>query len=243
MGKYRWIVLFFGLLISCGGGADVDKQSADSGDWAVKARQAMVENQIQARGIEDLRVLEAMGTVPRHCFVPEASRKEAYDDRPLPIGNDQTISQPYIVAFMTQALKLGNKDRVLEIGTGSGYQAAVLSQIVAEVYTIEIIESLARSATALFQTLEYQNIHTRVGDGALGWPGQAPFDAIILTAAPPRVPESLIAQLKVGGRMILPVGEWYQELVLIEKLETDIRQTRLIPVRFVPMTGRVQGEG
>ena len=236
----RLPILLSILLISCGGGADVDPQQADSEDWANQSRTAMVENQIRARGIADTRVLEAMSSVPRHCFVPEAVKKEAYDDRPLPIGNEQTISQPYIVAFMTQALRLQPSDRVLEIGTGSGYQAAVLAQIASEVYTIEILEPLGRSAKALFAKLDYANIHTRIGDGALGWPDQAPFDAIILTAAPPRVPELLADQLKEGGRMILPVGEWYQELMLIEKTEEGTKQTRLIPVRFVPMTGRIQ---
>jgi len=205
-------------------------------------RQTMIEKQIKARGIQDTQVLQAFSDVPRHRFVPPAMREYAYNDRPVPIGQDQTISQPYIVALMTEALKLKGDERVLEIGTGSGYQAAILSRIVKHVYTIEIIASLAERAGRLFETLEYKNITTRHGDGFIGWEEEAPFDAIIITAAPPHIPEFWIDQLKEGGRMILPVGELYQELVLIEKKVGQVERKRLIPVRFVPMTGKIQKE-
>ena len=204
----------------------------------VRGREQMVAFQLQARDIVDPVVLEVMGRVPRHLYVPEAMRASAYEDRPLPIGEGQTISQPYIVAYMTQALDLEPGDRVLEIGTGSGYQAAVLAEIVQEVYTIEIVPVLARKAGALLSRLGYENVHVRTGNGYFGWPQEAPFDAIIVTAAPGHVPQALVDQLADGAVLVLPVGEENQELVRIRS-GTAGEQTveRLLPVRFVPMTG------
>jgi protein-L-isoaspartate(D-aspartate) O-methyltransferase len=198
----------------------------------------MVAFQLQARDIVDPVVLEVMGRVPRHLYVPEAMRASAYEDRPLPIGEGQTISQPYIVAYMTQALDLEPGDRVLEIGTGSGYQAAVLAEIVQEVYTIEIVPVLARKAGALLSRLGYENVHVRTGNGYFGWPGEAPFDAIIVTAAPGHVPQALVDQLADGAVLVLPVGEENQELVRIRSGTAGEKVVeRLLPVRFVPMTG------
>jgi protein-L-isoaspartate(D-aspartate) O-methyltransferase len=204
-------------------------------DSWIQQRRQMVQHQIQARGVKDPEVIRAMHSVKRHLFVPENARHLAYSDGPLPIGHRQTISQPFIVAYMTEVLNLQKSDRVLEIGTGSGYQAAVLAEIAAEVYSIEIIEELARSAEALLKELNYTNIKVTAGDGYQGWAEYAPFDAIIVTAAPPKVPEALVEQLKIGGRMIVPVGTVFQELLLIEKTESGIITQNLIPVRFVPM--------
>jgi protein-L-isoaspartate(D-aspartate) O-methyltransferase len=203
----------------------------------------MVRDQIAARGIQDDRVLAAMARVPRHEFMPASQRPLAYEDGPLPIGHGQTISQPYIVAFMTAALDPKPGDRVLEIGTGSGYQAAVLSGLVAEVFSIEIVEPLARRAEADLKRLGYGNVRVRVGDGVLGWPEAAPFDAIIVTCAPERVPRALVDQLKVGGRMIVPVGptEGVQELYLLRKRPEGMETQAVLPVRFVPMIGRARG--
>jgi protein-L-isoaspartate(D-aspartate) O-methyltransferase len=201
----------------------------------------MVNNQLKERGIEDPLVLNAMQTVPREAFVPEDLKDQAYNDNPLPIGYDQTISQPYIVAFMTEALSVQAEHRILEIGTGSGYQAAILSRICREVYTIEIIKELANHAREVFQKQLYNNIHIKVGDGHQGWPENSPFDAIIVTAAGSDVPSSLIKQLKVGGKMILPLkhNNYEQTLVLITKIHVNdnIIQKELLPVMFVPMTG------
>lgn len=197
----------------------------------------MFEPQLRARGIRDPLVLAAMNAVPRHLFVPPELVAEAYEDRPLPIGHGQTISQPYIVAFMTEALRLAGGERVLEIGTGCGYQAAVLAEIADEVYTIEIVEELARAAERRLRDLHYRNVHVRTGDGWRGWPEAAPFDAILLAAAPERVPSALVDQLRVGGRMVLPLGGDSQELILVEKTESGVRHRSLLPVRFVPMTG------
>mgnify|MGYP003869409261 CR=1 FL=1 len=211
----------------------------DSGDPYASARRKMVEHQLAGfgRDITNRRVLEVMGLVPRHEFVPANVVKEAYEDYPLPIGHGQTISQPYIVAFMTQALDPQPNHRVLEIGTGSGYQAAVLSPLVKEVFTIEIIEPLARQAEATLKRLGYTNVMVKAGDGYLGWPEQAPFDAIIVTCAPEKVPEPLVRQLKDGGRMIIPVGPLHaQELYLLVKEKNSVRQQAVLPVRFVPMT-------
>ncbi len=199
----------------------------------------MVKRQIEARGISDERVLEAMRKVPRHEFVPDGYRAYAYTDGPLPIGEGQTISQPYIVALMTESLKLKPDDKVLEIGTGSGYQAAVLAEIVKEVYTIEIIEKLARRAEETLKRLGYDNVKVKAGDGYLGWPEYAPFDAIIVTCAPDHVPQPLVDQLADGGRMVIPVGSEYgiQTLYLLEKHGDKLEKRSIIPVRFVPMTG------
>jgi protein-L-isoaspartate(D-aspartate) O-methyltransferase len=204
------------------------------------ARERMVEWQLKSpgRGITNARVLSAMATVPRHEFVPAEQRASAYADMPLPIGHGQTISQPFIVAFMTERLDPKPTDRVLEIGTGSGYQAAILSVLVSNVFTIEIVDPLARQAETTLKRLGYHNVKVKVGDGYKGWPEFAPFDSIIVTCAPDHVPQPLIDQLKEGGKMIIPVGPLYdQELYLLEKQDGKVRQRAVLPVRFVPMTG------
>ena len=201
-------------------------------------RDRMVKEQIVMRGVVEERVLGAMRKVPREEFVPAEFRAESYTDRPLPIGYDQTISQPFIVAFMTEELRPRPTDRVLEIGTGSGYQAAILAELVADVYSIEIIEPLAKNAEATLQRLGYKNVHVKAGDGYKGWPEHAPFDSIIVTCAPERVPQPLIDQLKEGGCMIIPVGaKFAQELYLLEKKNGRLEQSAVLPVRFVPMAG------
>ena len=209
------------------------------------ARQQMVTEQLarSGRDITNARVLVAMGKVPRHEFVPAPQRAQAYEDRPLPIGDGQTISQPFIVAFMTERLEPKPTDRVLEIGTGSGYQAAVLAELVAHVYTIEIVEDLAKRAAADLKRLGYTNVTVRAGDGYQGWAEAAPFDAVIVTCAPERVPQPLINQLKNGGRLIIPIGSsWNQELVLLRKRGVKLEQQAVLPVQFVPMTGAAQGK-
>lgn len=201
-------------------------------------RENMIEQQIKARGIKDQQVLEAIKSVERHEFVPEDQRQSAYADSPLPIGHGQTISQPYIVAYMTEQLNLQADEKVLEIGTGSGYQAAVLAHIVSAVYTIEIVKPLCEDAKKRLKRLKYENIHVMCGDGYKGWPKHAPFDAVILTAAAKTIPQPLIDQLAVGGRLIAPVGELWQELILLKRLSSDkVEKQKLIPVRFVPLTG------
>ncbi|MDY6801179.1 MAG: protein-L-isoaspartate(D-aspartate) O-methyltransferase [Bacteroidota bacterium] len=201
-----------------------------------KVRQRMVRDQVVARGIKDQKVIQAMLNVPRHLFVPDNYERMAYEDRPLPIGAGQTISQPYIVALMTETLELNKNMKVLEIGTGSGYQSAILSKIVNEVYTIEIIESLGTKAGELLSRLDYNNIYLKIGDGYKGWPEKAPFDAIIVTCAPTDIPQPLIEQLKEGGRMIIPLGgSIVQELALLEKKENKMKKKIVAPVRFVPM--------
>jgi len=204
-------------------------------------RADMVRRQIEARGVRDAQVLDAMRKVPRHRFVPEQQRSHAYEDRPLPIGHQQTISQPYIVALMTELADVKPGDTVLEVGTGSGYQAAVLAQMGAQVFSIEIIEPLAKKASALLSDLGYgKQVHVRHGDGYAGWPEHAPFDAVIVTAAPPRVPEPLKQQLKVGGRLVIPVGKHYQSLIRLTRTRSGFRQESVAPVQFVPMTGKAQ---
>ncbi|MFQ6038653.1 MAG: protein-L-isoaspartate(D-aspartate) O-methyltransferase [Candidatus Aminicenantales bacterium] len=200
-----------------------------------KARESMVAAQIKARGIKDERILEAMRSVPRHVFVPEDMVAYAYNDEPLPIGEGQTISQPYIVAYMTEVLRLRENDRVLEIGTGSGYQAAILAELAREVFTVELVETLSRKAEKRLKDLGYTNIFFKVGDGTYGWKEFAPFDAIIVTAAPEKVPQVLIDQLGTEGRMVVPVGSAVQELVLVVKGRRKIRKKKLLPVRFVPL--------
>jgi protein-L-isoaspartate(D-aspartate) O-methyltransferase len=200
-------------------------------------RERMVAEQIQARDVADRRVLAAMRKVPRHRFVPEQYRSEAYDDHPLPIGEGQTISQPYIVGIMSELMQLTGGERVLEVGTGSGYQAAVLAELAKEVYSIEILEPLARRAAATLKDLDYAAVAVRAGDGYLGWPGAAPFDAIIVTAAPDHIPQPLVDQLKIGGRLVIPVGQFYQELLQCVKTPQGLPCTNVIPVRFVPLTG------
>jgi len=200
-------------------------------------RGRMVTEQIQARDVADRRVLAAMRKVPRHRFVPEQFRAEAYDDHPLPIGEGQTISQPYIVGIMSELLQLTGGERVLEVGTGSGYQAAILAELAKEVYSIEILEPLARRAAATLRELGYAGVVVRAGDGYLGWPGAAPFDAIIVTAAPDHIPQPLVDQLKIGGRLVIPVGGYYQELLQCVKTPKGLLRKSIIPVRFVPLTG------
>lgn len=238
--------LVVGVLAAAAGAAcDVraKAQQADSTDPQGAARAQMVREQLEAPGrdIRDAAVLQAMATVPRHEFVPDAVRAYAYEDRPLPIGYDQTISQPFIVAFMTGQVAPHAGARVLEVGTGSGYQAAILAQLVAEVYTIEIVEPLARRAEATLRRLGFDNVRIRAGDGYAGWPEAAPFDAILVTCAPDHVPQPLVDQLKEGGRMIIPVGEaGRQALVRLEKRDGRVVQTAVLPVRFVPMTGTAE---
>jgi len=195
----------------------------------------MVSSQIQARGVRNPRVLEAMCKVERHRFIPTDGQAFAYRDGPVAIGQGQTISQPYIVACMTEVLEPQPSDRVLEIGTGSGYQTAVLAELVAEVYTIENVERLAKQAETILNQMDYENIRLRLGDGHQGWPEAAPFDKVIVTAAPAKLPKVLLDQLKLGGRMIVPVGLWRQELVLIHQTPDGCRREHLMPVRFVPM--------
>jgi protein-L-isoaspartate(D-aspartate) O-methyltransferase len=209
---------------------------------AAEKRAAMVMTQIISRGVHDERVLDAMRKVPRERFVREKDLDLAFYDGPLSIGNGQTISQPYIVAYMTEMLELSEGDRVLEIGTGSGYQTAVLAEVAAEVYSVEIVENLSDRARGILEELDYGNIHLRVGDGSEGWPEHAPYDAIIVTAAPAHIPERLIEQLKDGGRMIVPVGIYEQYLRLVTKKGQKVEKRDLIGVRFVPMTGHIQRE-
>ena len=200
-----------------------------------EARERMVQEQIALRGIHDPRVLEALRKVPRHRFVPPAIQPSAYNDSALPIGLGQTISQPYVVAFMTEALELKSQDRVLEIGTGSGYQAAVLSLLAREVYSMEIVERLGREAEARLKEMGYSNVRVRIGDGYRGWPEAAPFDAIIVTAAPLDVPPELVAQLRPGGRLVVPVGRYVQDLIRLRRTAKGLERESLLPVRFVPM--------
>ena len=205
-----------------------------------KLRKQMVQHQIAARGLQSENVLNAMRNVPRELFLPKGQRRLAYDDGPLPIGRGQTISQPFIVAYMTEALGLKGGEKVLEIGTGSGYAAAVLAEIVANVYTIERIDGLAIMARKILAELDYQNVHVRQGDGTLGWPEQAPFDGIVVTAGGPDVPDTLKLQLRTGGHLVIPVGTstWYQELVRVTRVSADEFETEdLVPVRFVPLIG------
>ena len=198
----------------------------------------MVEQQVRQRGVTDTRVLAAMETVPRDRFIPPAARSQAYDDAPVAIGFNQTISQPYIVAYMTEALDVRDSHRVLEIGTGSGYQAAVLATLAREVWTIEIVPELAASAMVTLRDLGFTNVHVRLGDGYGGWPEQAPFDRIMVTAAPDEIPAPLIEQLAVGGRLVIPVGSQGgpQWMTVVEKSGSGVVQERTIPVQFVPMT-------
>ncbi len=229
-GVSRLLILAIFAATGCG------QSPAPVGDLA-RERQRMVQEQLVPRGIKEGRVLAAMAKVPREEFVPADARAATYEDGPLPIGHGQTISQPYIVAFMTEQLRSKPSDRVLEIGTGSGYQAAILAELTAEVYTIEIVEPLAKNAEVTLQRLGYKNVHEKVGDGYSGWLEHALFDAIIVTCAPDHVPQQLTDQLKDGGRMVIPVGERFaQQLYLLEKQNGRLRESAVLPVRFVPMT-------
>jgi protein-L-isoaspartate(D-aspartate) O-methyltransferase len=223
-----------------GSGGEDQATEGERGDRFTRARKRMVRTQM--RDVADTDVLQAMRQVPRHRFVPEDLRDQAYRDHPLPIGHDQTISQPYIVAKMTELAEVDEGDTVLEVGTGSGYQAAVLAELGAEVYTIEIVEPLARSAKQLLSKLGYANVHVRHGDGYAGWPERAPFDAVVVTAAPPDIPAPLKEQLAVGGKLVVPVGEVSQELLVLERTEQGFKRHSAFPVRFVPMTGKAQRE-
>jgi protein-L-isoaspartate(D-aspartate) O-methyltransferase len=227
------VIAIFGLACSASG----TETQGGATDWDAQRRR-MVEEQLRARDIRSEPVLDAMLAVPRHLFIPEPLRAEAYIDSPVPIGHEQTISQPYIVAFMTQALDVTSGDRVLEIGTGSGYQAAVLGALAKEVYTIEIIPPLADRARETLSSLGYRNIQVRTGNGYLGWPEEAPFDRIMVTAAPDEVPPALIQQLKVGGLMAIPVGTGTQELRILRRTTTGTETIDTLPVRFVPMTSK-----
>jgi len=213
-------------------------QHANEDHWT--AKRAKLVNGLAKKGITDKMVLNAMMTVPRHEFVPKNQRSASYVDHPLPIGHGQTISQPYIVAYMCQALKLTGNEKVLEIGTGSGYHAAVISLLSKAVYTIEIIPELGHTAAKLLDELEYFNVKVKVGDGYQGWQEFAPFDAVILTAAPPQIPQPLLDQLNVGGKLLAPVGVGWQKLVLVERTMDGFEETELLPVVFVPMTGEAQ---
>jgi len=239
MRKMRFVILAFFILsmvfTQCTNGKR-GSESNPKGDFKVM-REKMVETQIKARGVKDPRVLSALFKVERHRFVPEEYLNSAYADQPLPIGEGQTISQPYIVALMTELLELKGDEKVLEIGTGSGYQAAILAELAKEVYTIEIIESLASMTKNRLSQLGYQNVNVKAGDGYLGWPEVGPFDGIIITCAPDHIPKPLIEQLKEGGRMVVPVGAYSQELKKIVKRSGKIVTTDVIPVVFVPMTG------
>lgn len=221
-------------------GCSAAKQRAED-DWKMMRTQ-MVKEQIEARGIGEKRVLDAMDRVPRHLFVPDGVRDHSYADSALPIGHEQTISQPYIVGFMTESLMVQPTDKILEIGTGSGYQAAILGELAKEVYSIEIVAPLGERAGKTLSDLGYKNVHVRVGDGYKGWPEAAPFDAVIVTAAPDHVPQPLLDQLKVGGRLVIPVGSGThnQSLVLMEKTAKGVERHEILPVRFVPMTGEAQ---
>ena len=227
-------------LAALGCGVSSSDPASGRKDPTAAARERMVEEQIEARGVRDPRVLDAMRQVPRHELVPAAQRAHAYEDRPLPIGQGQTISQPYVVAAMTEALALSGGERVLEVGTGSGYQAAVLSRLAKQVYSIEIVPELARRAKADLARLGYANVEVRQGDGWRGWPEHAPFDAIVVTAAPEEVPPDLLAQLAPGGRLVIPVGAREQQLMVLRKTPSGITREVLFGVRFVPMTGEAE---
>jgi protein-L-isoaspartate(D-aspartate) O-methyltransferase len=227
-----WLCIACSMLVGC-----MTAAQDDGSDFRAQ-REAMVERQIRQRGVTDTRVLDAMRSVPRERFVPPELRAQAYEDGPLPIGAGQTISQPYIVAYMTEALEVAPTHKVLEVGTGSGYQAAVLSGLVREVYTIEIVPELARRAEGVLRDLKMSNVHVRAGDGYAGWPEQAPFDRIMVTAAPEEIPRPLIEQLVAGGRLVAPVGaqggpQW---MTIIDKTSNGVVEKRTIPVQFVPFT-------
>jgi len=243
--KFILVLASICLLLPYSGGCDKNRKTSTMQDQQKidkyqQLRERMVDEQIVARKVTDERVLMAMRKVPRHEFIPSTYLDMAYNDTPLPIGSDQTISQPYIVAYMTEQIHPVATDTVLEIGTGSGYQAAILAELTSLVCTIEIIPELGEHASNVLQRLGYHNVKVKVGDGYYGWPDYAPFDAIIVTAAPRQIPTTLLQQLKSGGRLIAPIGDEYQELLLITRQGDEYKRKRLIPVRFVPMTGEIQ---
>jgi len=235
------ILSFLCFSLLCLPGCAAEPSAAPKGakaDAYEAERRQMVERQIRAQGVRDRSVLDALRRVPRHRFVPKEIEHLAYEDTPLPIGHDQTISQPYIVAYMTEAAGITKKHKVLEIGTGSGYQAAVLGELAREVYSIEIIPALAERARRTLKELGYRNVHVRAGNGYLGWPEHAPFNAIVVTAAPDAVPPALIKQLAVGGKMVIPVGAGDQDMLILTKTKQGVLTKKTLPVRFVPMTGK-----
>jgi len=239
MQRAAWIALLvFGACSQKSGPARAVPSEAEPRE---QERLHMVSTQIEARGVRDPRVLDAMRKVPRHRFMPESERARAYDDRPLPIGHRQTISQPYIVALMSELAGVKPGDTVLEVGTGSGYQAAVLAEMGVKVFSIEIIKPLAKRAKATLDELGYsKRVEVRHGDGYAGWPEHAPFDAVVVTAAPPAIPQPLKEQLEVGGHLVIPVGKYYQSLLRVTRTKSGFREKSVIPVRFVPMTGKAQ---
>jgi protein-L-isoaspartate(D-aspartate) O-methyltransferase len=230
------------LAVSCGDGKPAASSvTPTTRENEAERRARMVETQIVARGVRDPRVLAVMREVPRHLFVPEGESAHAYEDHPLPIGWNQTISQPYIVALMTELAEISSEEKVLEIGTGSGYQSAVLARLAREVYSIEIVPGLAQESADRLKKMGYTNATVREGDGYRGWPEHAPFDAIIVTAAPDRIPQPLLDQLAPGGRMVIPVGKFFQELKVLSKDKSGrISEKDILPVRFVPMTGEIE---
>jgi len=237
------VILMF-LVFSCGKTEEKDssmENNAQSDSLRIQEkREWMVKTQIESRGVKDPLVLKAMRKMPRHLFVPKTYQEEAYADEPLLIGEGQTISQPYIVALMTELLDLKGGEKVLEVGTGSGYQAAILAEIAKEVYSVEIICPLAQRAESTLKELEYKNVTVKCGDGYQGWKEHSPFDGIIVTAAPDHIPQPLVDQLKTGGRLVIPVGDLFQELILVTKIEKGVKKENVIPVRFVPMTGEAE---
>jgi len=240
-GVAPWLAAALAVAFGCGRSQPPAARPRAGGDADAAKRARMVETQIVSRGVRDPRVLAALREVPRHLFVEPSEQASAYDDTPLPIAGHQTISQPYIVALMTELLDLTPGERALEIGTGSGYQSAVLSRVCKQVYTIEIVPELARSAAARLKSLGYDNVIVREGDGYRGWPEEAPFDGIIVTAAPERLPQPLLDQLAPGGRLVIPVGGFFQELKVYRKdAAGTVTEKAILPVRFVPMTGEVE---
>jgi len=235
---YVWLIPFTAWIMFTG--RIVEYVQANEIEDYVMQRKLMIESQIRARGVTDENVLRAMNQVERHLFVPEDVRTHSYRDSPLPIGDGQTISQPYIVALMTALAEISKEEKVLEIGTGSGYQAAILSVLSREVYSIEIIESLYKRSSGALAKFGYDNVHTKCGDGFAGWPEAAPFDAIIVTCAPEKVPPPLLEQLAEGGRLVIPVGTFWQELKVYTRKDGKISSKSDIPVRFVPMTGKAE---
>jgi len=234
------VAILTAVILVCVVSVDGEGQRRPSGRSADEQREAMVSTQITSRGITNPLVIKAMREVPRHLFVPEVQRGHAYEDRALPVGEQQTISQPYIVALMTELARVEPGQKVLEVGTGTGYQAAILAQMGARVHTIEIIPALAQRARKTLDSLGYRNIEYRVGDGYRGWPEAAPFDAILVTAAPDHVPQPLVDQLAIGGRLVLPVGASVQTLMVITRTGEGTRSERTIPVLFVPMRGEAE---
>ncbi|HEV8268490.1 MAG TPA: protein-L-isoaspartate(D-aspartate) O-methyltransferase [Thermoanaerobaculia bacterium] len=230
----RKAVFFVTILAMIAGGC------GDEADKTKRARDEMVDRQIVARGVKDPRVVAAVRHVPRHLYVAPEESAHAYEDRPLPIGSGQTISQPYIAAFMSEQLRLTGKEKVLEIGTGSGYQAAILAQLAGKVFSIEIRPELATMAAARLKEQDVNNVFIRAADGYRGWPEEAPFDAILVTAAPEKIPPPLLDQLAVGGRMVIPVGSFYQELKVIERTANGFDEKSVLPVRFVPFVGEAE---